>query len=161
QTDLNRPALRNGAFDVVYASGVLHHTPDPPAAFSRIARLTRPGGWIILGLYNTFARLPLRVRRAIARLTGYRCMLFDAVLRDRRNDPARREAWLRDQYQHPEEHRYTVGEIQRWFARNGIEYVRTYPSALLSLDSDQLFEACNDRWAPEQWLAQLGWMKTL
>ena len=161
QMDLNRPGLRNGAFDVVYSSGVLHHTPDPLAAFSRIARLARPGGWIVLGLYNAFARVPLRVRRAVARLSGYRWTLFDPVLRDRRNEPARREAWLRDQYQHPEEHRHTVGEVQRWFAQNGIEYVRTYPSSLLSVDSDELFASCDDAWAPEQWLAQLGWMKTL
>jgi len=161
QTDLNRPALRDGAFDVVYSSGVLHHTPDPAGAFARIARLARPGGWIVLGLYNAFARIPLRVRRAVARLSGYRWTLFDPVLRDRRNEPARREAWLRDQYQHPEENRHTLDEVQGWFARNGIEYVRAYPSALLSSDSDDLFASCEDAWRPEQWMAQLSWMKTL
>lgn len=161
QTDLNRPGLRDGAFDVVYSSGVLHHTPDPRAAFSRIVRLARPGGWIVLGLYNSLARIPLRLRRAVARLSGYRWTLFDPVLRDRRNEPARREAWLRDQYQHPEEHRHSVGEVQRWFAQNGVEYVRTYPSALLSSDCEELFASCDDAWVPEQWLAQLGWMKTL
>ena len=31
-------------------------------------------------------------------------------------DPERREAWLRDQYRHPEEHRHTIAEVQRWFA---------------------------------------------
>ena len=161
QTDLHRPGLRNGAFDVVYSSGVLHHTPDPGAAFARVARLARPGGWIVVGLYNAFARIPLRVRRAIARLSGYRWTLFDPVLRDRTHEPARREAWLRDQYQHPTEHRHTLGEVQRWFAANDVEYVRAYPSALLSADSDELFTQCGDSWAPEQWLAQLSWMKAL
>ena len=161
QTDLHRPGLRNGAFDVVYSSGVLHHTPDPAAAFARVARLARPGGWIVVGLYNAFARIPLRVRRAIARLSRYRWTLFDPVLRDRTHEPARREAWLRDQYQHPTEHRHTLGEVQRWFAANDVEYVRAYPSALLSIDSDELFTQCGDSWAPEQWLAQLSWMKAL
>ena len=161
QTDLHRPGLRNGAFDIVYSSGVLHHTPDPGAAFSRIARLARPGGWIIVGLYNAFARIPLRVRRAVARLSGYRWTLFDPVLRDRTHEPARREAWFRDQYLHPTEHRHTLGEVQRWFAENDVEYVRAYPSALLSAGSDDLFTRCGDAWAPEQWLTQLGWMKTL
>ena len=32
ETDLNRPGLKRGAFDVVYCSGVLHHTPDPRAS---------------------------------------------------------------------------------------------------------------------------------
>src|SRR5215472_3054909 len=39
ETDLHRPGLRDGSFDVVYASGVLHHTPEPSAAFARIVRL--------------------------------------------------------------------------------------------------------------------------
>ena len=161
QTDLHRPGLRNGAFDVVYSSGVLHHTPDPGAAFARIARLARPGGWIVIGLYNALARIPLRLRRAVARLSGYRWTLFDPVLRDRNGEPARREAWLRDQYQHPTEHRHTLGEVQRWFAENDVEYVRAYPSALLAGDSGELFAPCGDSWAPEQWLAQLVWMKAL
>src|SRR3954463_5285408 len=49
--DLFRPGLKDGAFDVVYCSGVLHHTPDPKAAFARIVRLAKPGGMIVLGLY--------------------------------------------------------------------------------------------------------------
>jgi 2-polyprenyl-3-methyl-5-hydroxy-6-metoxy-1,4-benzoquinol methylase len=161
QTDLHCPALRKGAFDVVYSSGVLHHTPDPRAAFARVAQLARPGGWIVLGLYNAIARIPLRVRRAVARLSGFRWTLGDPVLRDRAGDRERCEAWLRDQYQHPEEHRHTLGEVQQWFASNGVDYVRAYPSALLATQSDDLFETAGDAWAPEQWLAQLAWMTTL
>ncbi len=97
--------------------------------FARMARLTRPGGMIILGLYNAIARIPLRLRRVVARLSNYRFTLFDPVLRDRRNEPARREAWLRDQYKHPEEHRHTLGEVQGWFAENDIEYVRAPPKS--------------------------------
>src|SRR5712692_9957504 len=72
ETDLHRPGLRAGSFDVVYSSGVLHHTPDPRASFARIVKLARPGGIIVLGLYNAFARIPLRLRRIVARLSGYR-----------------------------------------------------------------------------------------
>src|SRR5437016_11035411 len=72
ETDLYCPGLRAGAFDVVYSSGVLHHTPDPSAAFARIVRLARPGGMIVLGVYNAFARIPLRARSLVARLSGYR-----------------------------------------------------------------------------------------
>ena len=161
QTDLHHPGLRDGAFDVVYSSGVLHHTPDPAAAFARIVRLARPGGWIVVGLYNAFARIPLRMRRAVARLSGFRWTPFDPVLRDRATEPERAEAWLRDQYLHPCEHRHTVGEVQQWLADNDVEYIRTYPSALLSDPSDDLFAQCGDAWPPEQWLAQLAWMKSL
>ena len=42
ETDLQRPGLKAGAFDVVYSSGVLRRTPDPRASFARLARLARP-----------------------------------------------------------------------------------------------------------------------
>lgn len=161
ETDLHRPGLREGSFDVVYSSGVLHHTPDPRAAFARVVRLIRPGGMIVLGLYNAFARIPFRLRRLVARLSGYRFILFDPVLCDRENEPARREAWLRDQYQHPEEHRHTLAEVQGWFTENGVDYVRAYPSAMLSQESEELFESAADNWRFEGWLAQLGWIRAL
>jgi SAM-dependent methyltransferase len=164
ESDLNRPGLRAGAFDVVISLGVLHHTPDPAAAFARIVPLVRPGGMIVVGLYHSVARLPLRLRRLIAKATGYRWIPFDPVLRDRASEPERRAAWLRDQYRHPEEHRHTVGEVLRWFDRCGVDYVRAFPSALLHEDEDEaddLFAPQPDRWAPERWLAELGWVASL
>jgi SAM-dependent methyltransferase len=161
ESDLQRPAIRAGAFDVVYSSGVLHHAPNPRTSFARIVPLVRGGGAVIVGLYNAFARIPLRLRRSIARLSGFRCVPFDPVLRDRQNDPTRREAWLRDQYRHPEEHRHTLAEVQAWFRENDVEYVRSYPSAVLGEEADDLFAPAPDNWRAEGWLAQLGWMRTL
>jgi SAM-dependent methyltransferase len=163
ETDLRTPGLRRGAFDVVYSSGVLHHTPDPPASFAAAARLARPGGIVVVGLYNAYARLPHRARRAVARLSGFR-FVGDPVLRERRSEPARREAWLRDQYQHVEEHRHTLREVQRWFRHNDVEYLRTFPSTLFGQDAlrdDELFQPAADDWAFENVLAQLCWAKTL
>jgi SAM-dependent methyltransferase len=161
ETDLQHPGLSPGAFDVVYSSGVVHHTPAPQAAFARLVQLARPGGIIVLGVYNALARLPTRLRRLVARATGFRVVPFDPVMRDRRSEPARREAWLRDQYQHPEEHSHTLAEVQRWFAENGVEYLRTYPSALLDDEPEDLFAPARDNWRAEGWLAQLGWIRTL
>lgn len=161
ETDLRKPGLRAGAFDVVYSSGVLHHTPDPRASFATLATLARPGGVIVLGVYNRFARIPSRLRRVAARLTGYRLIPLDPVLRDRRQDRERREAWVRDQYRHPEEHSHTLAEVQRWFAENGVEYVRSYPSAVLEDEPGDLFATAPDNWRLEGWMAQLGWMATL
>jgi 2-polyprenyl-3-methyl-5-hydroxy-6-metoxy-1,4-benzoquinol methylase len=161
ETDLRCPGLREGAFDVVYSSGVLHHTPDPRSAFARIVHLARPGGMIVLGVYNAFARIPLRARRVVARLSGYRFIPCDPVLRDRASEPARRKAWLQDQYQHPEEHRHTLAEVQDWFAENGVEYLCAYPSAMLCEDSEDLFAPAADNWRFEGWLTQLGWIGSL
>ena len=161
ETDLHQSALRPGAFDVVYSSGVVHHTPDPPAAFAAVARLVRPGGIVIVGVYNTVARLPLRLRRRLARAAGFRFVPFDPVLRERVNEPARREAWIRDQYRHPEEHSHTIAEVRRWFADHGVDYLRTFPSTVLDDDPADLFSPAVDDWRFEHWIAQLGWMRTL
>ena len=115
----------------------------------------------MLGVYNAFARIPLRLRRVMARLSGFRVIPFDPVLRDRRHEPARREAWLRDQYQHPEEHRHTLAEVQGWFKENDVTYLRAYPSAMLGEEPEDLFAPAADNWRVEGWLAQLAWMCTL
>jgi SAM-dependent methyltransferase len=161
ECDLARLPLKDGAFDVVYCSGVLHHTPDPAASFASIVKAVRPGGHVILGLYNRYARIPLRLRRVIARLTGFRWIPFDPVLRDRQAEPARREAWLRDQYRHPEEHSHSVAEVRRWFRNTGVDYVSTYPSTLIGDDPEDLLAPAADEWPLESVLSQIGWMASL
>lgn len=161
ETDLHRAGLRPASFDVVYSSGVLHHTPDPPTSFARLVRLARPGGTIVVGLYNAFARIPLRLRRLVVRLSGYRLIPFDPVAADRQHQKERRAAWLRDQYRHPEEHRHTLAEVQRWFSENGVEYLRSYPSAMLDTETGDLFARAEDNWQLEGWLAQIGWIRAL
>jgi 2-polyprenyl-3-methyl-5-hydroxy-6-metoxy-1,4-benzoquinol methylase len=182
ETDLRRPALAAGAFDVVLCWGVLHHTPDPRAALRGVVELARPGGVVVLGLYNTFARLPHRLRRLLYRASGGRLLLGDPVLRQRGRDPARRRAWLRDQYQHPLEQSFTLARVRRWLASEGVEYLRSYPSALVGEDTaaradgdrqpdgdgdgdggggGALFAPAADRWWPEEIAAQLSWMASL
>ncbi|MCA1827626.1 MAG: class I SAM-dependent methyltransferase [Myxococcales bacterium] len=161
ETDLRASGLRPSSFDVVICSGVLHHTEDPRASFASVARLARPGGILVIGVYNAWARLPLRARRTIARLSGFRWIPWDPVLRDRSAEPARREAWLRDQYRHPEEHRHTLCEVQRWFSENAVEYLRAFPSGLLGEEPGDLFAQAEDDWGPEALLKQIAWMRTL
>jgi len=161
ETDLRQPGLERAAFDLVYSSGVVHHTRDPRASFGKLCELARPGGTIVLGVYNAIARLPTRLRRGAARLLCDRVVPFDPVLRDRSQDPERREAWLRDQYRHPEEHRHTIAEVQRWFADHDVEYLRTYPSAVFDDTPDELFSRAADNWSVENWLTQIAWVRTL
>ncbi|WP_242127994.1 methyltransferase domain-containing protein [Sphingobium sp. Sx8-8] len=159
ETDVHHPGLREGAFDIVYCSGMLHHTPNPYAAFVRVARLVRPGGLIVIGLYNRYARLPHRLRRVAAFLTGGRWVRADRVLASRRAQPERYRAWLNDQYHHPEEHSHTLAQLRRWFAANDIAYIRAVPGALLDqTDGAGLTDAEEDGWWLEDILAQIGWI---
>ena len=93
-------------------------------------------------------------------MSRLRWVVLDPVLRDRATEPARRTAWVRDQYAHPLEHRHTLGEVQGWFERSGVTYLRTYPSALLTeppLEGAALFEPGEDDWSFENLLSQLSW----
>jgi 2-polyprenyl-3-methyl-5-hydroxy-6-metoxy-1,4-benzoquinol methylase len=101
ETDMRHAGLKHGAFDVVYCSGVLHHTPNPRASFAELATLARPGGTIVLGVYNAFARVPSRMRRARGEALAISLRAVRSGVARPCGEPARRDAWLRDQYLHP------------------------------------------------------------
>jgi ubiquinone/menaquinone biosynthesis C-methylase UbiE len=46
QADALRLPVREGSFDVVAFSSVLHHVPDRRAALAEAVRVLRPGGWV-------------------------------------------------------------------------------------------------------------------
>ena len=52
QADIGRLPFRPKFFDVVSCDQVLHHTPDPRGNFSRLAKLLRPDGQILLYVYK-------------------------------------------------------------------------------------------------------------
>jgi carbamoyltransferase len=128
QMNLFRPALLPASFDVVLANGVLHHTSDPLGGLRSLAGLVRPGGHLVVGLYNTFGRLGVDLRRQLLRLGGERWARLDPYLRDGRLSAAKQRAWLADQYRHPHESKHTMGEILGWFEQLGLDFVRGVPS---------------------------------
>ena len=44
--------LAGNVSDATICNGVIHHTPDPLRAFEELVRVTRPGGFIFLSVYN-------------------------------------------------------------------------------------------------------------
>jgi SAM-dependent methyltransferase len=52
QADLLDLPVAEGAFDLVYSIGVLHHTPDPRRAFAQVARRVKTGGRLAVWLYR-------------------------------------------------------------------------------------------------------------
>lgn len=128
QTNLYRPAFRPEQFDVVIANGILPALPDPERGFRELVKLVRPGGHLVVGLYNRYGRLMTDLRRAVFRLTGGRFQWLDPVLRQRGLSEGRRKAWFADQYRHPLEIKHTMGQVLGWFDETGIEFVRGVPA---------------------------------
>ena len=127
QMNLFRPAVAAESFHLVISNGVLHHTSDPKLAFHSIARLVRPGGYILIGLYHRYGRLITDARRALFRLSGNRFKALDPNLRRRESSGAKKTAWFADQYQHPHESKHTIGETLGWLREAGLEFVRSIP----------------------------------
>jgi len=75
KADLFRPPLRP-LFDVIVSIGVLHHTPDPGAAFHSLAMLLKPGGRIAAFIYSQ-----QRERLIMRTVTALRQAVFSRVPR--------------------------------------------------------------------------------
>ena len=53
RSDAENMPFPDSAFDVVYSFGVLHHVPDTQRAIDECYRVLKPGGRLILMLYNS------------------------------------------------------------------------------------------------------------
>ena len=127
QMNLFRPPFPEGTFDLVVSNGVLHHTSDPQGGFRAIASKVKPGGHVIIGLYNWLGRLPTLWQRALIERFGDRFAALDPRLRGSRLNSGRWAAWFMDQYRHPHESRHSMAEVERWFDRAGIDLMLTIP----------------------------------
>jgi arsenite methyltransferase len=52
QADLMRLPFRDGAFDIVFSEGVLHHTPSTQAALAAVVKKARRGGAVAFYIYR-------------------------------------------------------------------------------------------------------------
>jgi len=60
QADIYHLPFEPESFDFVYSVGVLHHLPDPEAAFRNLLRYVKPGGEILVYLYWAPEGQPLK-----------------------------------------------------------------------------------------------------
>ena len=60
QSDLHNPPFAYECFDFIYSIGVLHHLPDPEAAFQNLLRFLKPGGVVQIYLYWKPERRPIK-----------------------------------------------------------------------------------------------------
>jgi 2-polyprenyl-3-methyl-5-hydroxy-6-metoxy-1,4-benzoquinol methylase len=122
QMNLFRPCIAPQSMDIVISNGVLHHTYDTKKAFMSITPLVKPGGHILIGLYNKIGRLRTDLRRVLYKAFGERALALDPHLRQELSAEKRR-SWIRDQYLHPAERKHSMSELLTWFEEAGFSFV--------------------------------------
>lgn len=127
RADLFDLPIRPASFDVVVSRGVVHHTPDPDRAIARVADAVAPGGYLVLGFYESMARIVHRMRRGLSRVVGRPWTLLDPVLRRRDLDAEKKRIWSEDQYHHPLEHILPLPRVVSILDQLGFSWVRTVP----------------------------------
>ena len=153
-------AVKDNAFDVVIAHGVLHHTFDARRAFSHIVRKVKPGGIVMVGLYNCYGRIPTWLRSKVIGLFGPN---IDYVVRNRIDDERKADIWIKDQYYNPHETWHSIGEVLEWFADNGVEYLNASPPILGTSGEEaaSLFDQTDPGDAYRRVVTQLSWLGTI
>jgi SAM-dependent methyltransferase len=142
--------------DIVISNGVLHHTYDTKKAFMSIAPLVKPGGHILIGLYNKIGRLRTDLRRVLYKAFGERALVLDPHLRHDLSAEKLR-SWIRDQYLHPAERKHSMSELLAWFEEAGFSFVSSIPKIAGSLTAEQsLFHAGSPGTSLDRTIAEVG-----
>jgi len=156
QMNLFMPAIRPRSMDVVISNGVLHHTYDTRKAFASIVRLVKPGGYVVVGLYNRIGRLRTDLRRLLVKAFGENVLALDPQLR-RDLSPEKRRAWIRDQYFHPQERKHSLSEVVRWLDEEGFSFVSSIPKIIGEFKQDEkLFAPASPGTAFDRMMAEIG-----
>ncbi|MBL7196528.1 MAG: methyltransferase domain-containing protein [Candidatus Omnitrophica bacterium] len=69
QANIYNMPFKEGAFDLVYSFGVLHHLSDPEKVFREIVKLLKNNGTVIICVYEKFTHRSM-VERGVLRLVG-------------------------------------------------------------------------------------------
>lgn len=160
QMNIFNLAIKDNSFDVVISHGVLHHTFDARRAFSEIVKKLKPGGIIMVGLYNRPARLPTLIRSKLIGLLGPN---IDFVVRSRIRDKRKAAIWIADQYYNPHETWHSLDDVLGWFADNNVDYLNASP-AILGTDgeeADNLFARTSPGTRYQRAVTQLAWLGTI
>ncbi len=153
-------AIKDESFDVVISHGVLHHTYDARKAFACVARKVKPGGIVMVGLYNSYARIMTWLRSKLVKTLGNR---IDYVVRNQIRDERKANIWIQDQYFNPHETWHSIGEVQGWFDENGIEFLNCFPRILGSSGEDDpgFFASSDPGTRYQRAITQLSWLGTI
>ncbi|OGJ56321.1 hypothetical protein A3D88_01525 [Candidatus Peribacteria bacterium RIFCSPHIGHO2_02_FULL_52_16] len=165
QGNIFQMPIKENSVDVLICSGVLHHTPDPKGGYEELLKLVKPGGKILIGLYNSYARIPLGIRKMIFTATGNAFRSLDAHMRRKDVDQSKKEIWFADQYKNPHESWHSVDEVLGWFDETHVKFLSGVPAIAANLPGEEaglrLFEEHPKGSALQHAMKQLGWMFTI
>lgn len=132
-------------YDLVISMGCLHHTNNCKAAFNKISRFVKKGGYFYVGLYHLYSRIPmLNFLKSQAYWYGNESAynIFKRMNQDMEN-PEHNYSWFRDQVLHPQETQHTLKEVKIWLDELNFELVSTsinnYQS-LKNINFDDLYK---------------------
>ena len=118
--------FEENTFDVIISNGVLHHTYNPKLAFSKLVRVLKPGGIIVIGLYHRYGRIIQKIRQILIKNFGDSFKFLDKRFREKISDK-KKYAWFLDQYKNPSETTHTYLEVLNWFKVENIEFLSSIP----------------------------------
>jgi tetratricopeptide (TPR) repeat protein/2-polyprenyl-3-methyl-5-hydroxy-6-metoxy-1,4-benzoquinol methylase len=138
QADILNLGSLGREFDVIVCSGVLHHMADPIAGWRSLLSILRPRGCMQISLYSDLARRCVVAARAWIAASGYgsspdeirRCRQAILALPD--DSPVKDTADRWDFYSlgmcsdmlfHPQEHRFTIPQIEGILELLGLAFV--------------------------------------
>jgi len=81
QGDNLRLPLRTGCADLVISNGVIHHTPDAKTSFRELVRVIRPGGTLVVSVYDRHGWYYYAYTYLGACIRGLRRLIGDRGLR--------------------------------------------------------------------------------
>ena len=134
QADILNLGAVDRTFDLIEASGVLHHMADPFAGWRILLALLKPGGLMHVGLYSELARREVVAVRSFIAERGFgstpaeirRCRqaLIDSAMRGvaRFNDFFSTSE-CRDLLFHVQEIRVSIPAIKDFIAQNGLRFL--------------------------------------
>lgn len=158
QANIFAMPFKPNSVDILICSGVLHHTPNPKKGFQELLRLVKPGGKILIGLYNTYARIPTGMRKFIFSCTGKTFRFLDSHMRRRDVDESKKAIWFADQYCNPHESWHSVDEVLGWFDETHVKFLNSVPHIACGYG---LFEEHSRGSKLERLAKQVGWMFTI
>jgi len=111
--------FEDNTFDLVVSTGVVHHTINPEKAFSELARVLKPEGTLILGMYGKYGLFPwsLQILRTFTvKIHLIPKKLVEKIINLIGLDPMIRYQVL-DYAFVPRLNRYSTKEIKDWYKK--------------------------------------------